>query len=193
MRFICFALFFIAISLYGFSQDIQIKAIAGLNLSQIDGDNMAGFNKPGLLIGGSAGIPLQDNFDVEMRLLFSMKGSRYTDTDPADFYYNLNYLDFPLLFKYHLDESFFEYAQNISLEAGLQFSYLVSAREGERRFGYINLYDDFEPRMYGFILGASYKYNKYNFRLNFQRSLQSLHKGISYIDRTISVSIAYDL
>ncbi|MEQ8517962.1 MAG: outer membrane beta-barrel protein [Cytophagales bacterium] len=176
-----------------FAQEIKVDAIAGFNASQLDGDRMAGFNKLGLLLGGSAGVNLKENFKVELRILYSQKGSRFTDKDPVDLNYRLNYLDFPMVFRYRLDQNFFELAENIELEAGLQFSYLLAAKEGDPLIGFIRLYDDFEPRIYGFILGCSYNYDRYTLRLNFQRSLVSTNKSFSYLDRTLSFSLAYSL
>lgn len=179
--------------LYLNAQGIKVDAIAGLNASQIDGDDMAGFNKPGLLLGGGAGIDLMEDFGVQFRILFSQKGSRFTENDPVDLNYRLNYLDFPLVFDYSLNEELFDYAERINLEAGLQFSYLMTAREGQRNVGYINLYDDFEPSVYGFLIGAAYKVDRIKLRINFQRSLVSVHKTISYIDRSVSFSLAYQI
>lgn len=175
------------------AQEIKVDAILGFNVSQIDGDDMAGFNKPGFLLGGGAGFDLAEDFGLQFRILFSQKGSRFTENDPIDLNYRLNYLDFPLMFEYNLDKELFEYAEHINLEAGFQFLYLLSAREGQNNIGFINLYDDFEPRIYGFLLGASYEMDKYKFRINFQRSLVSLHKSLTYFDRTLSFSIAYQL
>ncbi|QNL22178.1 outer membrane beta-barrel protein [Hyphobacterium sp. CCMP332] len=176
-----------------FAQEIKVDAIAGFNASQLDGDRMAGFNKLGLLLGGSAGVNLKENFKVELRILYSQKGSRFTDKDPVDLNFRLNYLDFPMVFRYRLDQKFFELAENIELEAGLQFSYLLEAKEGDPLIGFVRLYDAFEPRIYGFILGCSYNYDRYTFRLNFQRSLVSTNKSLSFLDRTLSFTLAYSL
>ncbi len=176
-----------------YAQEIKVDAIAGFNASQLDGDRMAGFNKLGLLLGGSTGLNLKENFQVEFRILYSQKGSRFTDKDPIDLNYRLNYLDFPLVFQYRLDKKLFELAENIELEAGLQFSYLLAAKEGDPLIGFVRLYDAFEPRIYGFILGCSYNYDRYTFRLNFQRSLVSTNKFLSFLDRTLSFTLAYRL
>ncbi len=193
MKNYLFLVSFICLFSFTYGQGLNVDAIVGFNASQLDGDQMAGFNKLGLLMGGAAGVDLRDDFAVQLRVLFSQKGSRFTEKDPVDFNYRLNYLDFPLIFNYRLNESLFESAENFGLEAGLQYSILLGAREGDPRIGYVRLYDDFEPSIYGFILGLSYVYHEYTFRLNFQRSLVSTFKPLSFLDRTLSFSIAYSL
>lgn len=168
-----------------FGQGIKVEAIAGFNASQIDGDQMAGFNKLGILVGGAAGVELRDNFNVQFRLLYSQKGSRNSENDPIFQVNRINYLDFPLVF-------IFEPKEHIFLEAGLQVSYLTSAKIDDG-FGFGQFRDQFEQTPYGFILGAAYEFERIKLRLNFQRSLSNLTKIPGYLDRTLSFSLVYAL
>ena len=168
------------------SQKIKNELVFGVNASQIDGDALAGFNKPGFLVGGSAGFPLRENFDLMFRILYSQKGSRHSDSDPFFLINRLNYLDFPLVFIY-------EPKENILLEGGMQVSFLTSARVDAGGFGFEQLREQFEPLPYSFIIGAGYEFEDWIVRLNYQRSLSYLTKIPGYLDRTLSFSVAYQL
>ncbi len=55
----------------------------GLNLSQLDGDDLSGFNKPGLNIGPFVNTVLSDRWQLGIELLYSELGSSKTLGDPA--------------------------------------------------------------------------------------------------------------
>lgn len=129
----------ILISSYGYGQRIKGALIAGMNISQVDGDEIYGFNKVGLNIGAAAILPLGNNFSFTVETLFSQKGAyqskqyeqEVTDTAGNVIYnlngqYNLklNYLEVPFLI---------HYTDRDIISAGVGFSYgrLVSVKEYE--------------------------------------------------------------
>jgi len=89
-------------------KDQQIKGviIAGMNMSQVDGDEVYGYYKFGANVGVGAIIPLKKNFSIGIETLFNQKGS-YKKFPPAGDstgipYYKLrlDYLDVPLMVYY---------------------------------------------------------------------------------------------
>ncbi len=88
------------------SQERSFKAggAAGLNTSQISGDNLRGFHQFGLAGGLFVARPLSDQVTLELQFLFSQKGSRKTPNPEKGDYklYNLrvNYIDLPLILGY---------------------------------------------------------------------------------------------
>lgn len=138
-RFSILLLFLVLVVSYGYSQRIKGALIAGINISQVDGDEIYGFNKVGLNIGAAAILPLGNNFSFTLETLYSQKGSyqskqyeeTVTDTAGNVLYtlngqYNLklNYLEVPFLF---------HYTDRDIISAGIGFSYgrLVSVKEYE--------------------------------------------------------------
>jgi hypothetical protein len=121
-------------------QRIKGEIIAGMNLSQVDGDEIYGFNKPGLNMGLGAIVPLGKNFSFSIETLFNQKGAyqgkQYKDqvidtaTGAVIAEYNgmyklkLDYLEVPFLF---------QYTDKDIITAGLGFSYgrLVKIKEYE--------------------------------------------------------------
>jgi len=108
--------FIFLFSVQSFSQRFLGAISAGMNLSQVDGDEKYGFNKVGLNIGPSVIFPFGKNkqWSVTMELLFSQEGSWQKSTYPAQNipvdsnykgYYDgyrlsLNYIQVPLIFHY---------------------------------------------------------------------------------------------
>ncbi len=58
-----------------YGQRIKGEIIAGMNLSQVDGDEIYGFDKAGLNMGLGAIVPLGKHFAFSIETLFNQKGS----------------------------------------------------------------------------------------------------------------------
>jgi hypothetical protein len=122
------------------AQRIKAEIIAGMNLSQVDGDEIYGFHKAGLNAGLGAMVPLGKNFSFSIETLYSQKGAyqgkKYEDqlidtaTGAVIAEYNgmyklkLDYLEVPFLF---------QYTDKDIITAGLGFSFgrLVNVKEYE--------------------------------------------------------------
>ena len=107
-------------------QSFKAAVLAGINSSQVSGDELSGFNKVGLFIGGSAILPVSEKSLVEMELLFIQKGSK-TPTPKngaANYFYkmSLNYLEVPLIYT-------FRPVKYVSVHAGPTFGVFVGSKE----------------------------------------------------------------
>ncbi len=115
-------------------QIIKGEALLGLNLTQVEGDEVHGFRKAGLNIGAGAMIPFKKNWDVSMEVTFNQKGARqkpqYNDSLSSgqvitgEYKLNLNYVEVPLLVHY-TDKEF------ITIGAGFSWGRLVGVKEWE--------------------------------------------------------------
>lgn len=74
-------------------------AILGMNLSQINGDAAAGYDKIGLNIGARAGAILAERWEMGFEILFSQQGSQseLLFGQTRAFYCHLNYIEIPVL------------------------------------------------------------------------------------------------
>lgn len=84
----------------GFSQRILGGISAGLNLSQVDGDDFYGFHKAGLNIGPMVALPFGPNkkWSVSMELLYSQKGSYHNGAyDSTTYRLVQDYVEIPVL------------------------------------------------------------------------------------------------
>ncbi len=90
------------------NKDRQIKGliILGTNLTQVDGDEVAGFNKLGWNAGVGAMLPLGKNFAFNLETLYNQKGAfrKYSiagDSTGLPYYkLRLDYLEVPAYFTY---------------------------------------------------------------------------------------------
>ncbi|KAA9340637.1 porin family protein [Adhaeribacter soli] len=108
-----------------YAQQIRNAIVIGASASQIDGDRQGGFDKAGLVFGGSSNFKINEKFSFQPEILFLQKGSK-SDTveygDPNAFYkWRLNYVSVPLLLNYKIQPKF-------TLQAGLAADYLLSAK-----------------------------------------------------------------
>jgi hypothetical protein len=112
------------------AQIIKGEAIAGFNLSKVEGDRvnngMIRFNKIGVNLGLGVLIPVWNNFDINMEVLFNQKGAYRRngpnpDSAQPNYQTSLNYAEVPLLIQY-TDRD------RITVGTGLSYSRLVGAK-----------------------------------------------------------------
>jgi len=118
------------------AQIIKGEAIVGLNLTQVDGDEVFGFHKFGANVGAGVMIPFgkKGKWDVSIEALFTQKGSsqkpRYNDSlsngevITGEYKLRLNYVEVPVLVMFTDKEL-------ISFGAGFSWGRLVGAKEWE--------------------------------------------------------------
>lgn len=108
------------------AQAFKAEIIGGFNLSQVDGDETAGFRKLGLNTGLGVVLPLDKNWSLSFETLYNQKGSRlgkqYLDSLDGSYLLRMNYAEVPFMVQY-TDRDF--------MTAGLGFSWgrLVSIQE----------------------------------------------------------------
>ncbi|MBG0780646.1 MAG: PorT family protein [Bacteroidales bacterium] len=124
-------IFILLFSTKGHSQIIKGQLIAGLNLTQVDGDEVYGFKKPGLQLGLGAMIPFGDKWDLSIETLYNEKGAKQkaqypiqADSTTGAYELFLNYLEVPVLVHF-TDKDF------ITIGAGFSWGRLITAREYE--------------------------------------------------------------
>ncbi|GAB4323441.1 MAG: hypothetical protein Kow00127_16140 [Bacteroidales bacterium] len=116
------------------AQQVRAGAILGMNLSQVDGDEIYGFTKPGINLGLTAVVPIGNNLFFSLETLFNQKGSRqgpqYKAVDSlgvettGEYNLTLNYVEVPALVFYN-DKNI------LSAGGGLSYGRLVGVSEYE--------------------------------------------------------------
>lgn len=145
------------------AQTFEGGLLLGLATSQVSGDNLAGFNKPGLLAGGFTATPLGKKFKMQFELKFIQKGSWAKNGQLNNYKLNLNYIDAPFLLKYPFKKFVFE--------TGLSLGALVSHRERS------NSGNSIDPRNFNRfelagIFGVDYKFSDHiTFNAKYNNSL----------------------
>jgi hypothetical protein len=113
------------------SPHIRGGLILGMNASQIDGDDYAGYHKVGFNAGFYGQLPLSKLFFFSTEILYAEKGGKSPVVHglPTAYSWTLQYAEIPILFHYQDKRAF-------NVGAGLSYSRLV----GEQ------LYADQEPQ-----------------------------------------------
>ena len=108
-----------------YSQNFQGGVLAGLNGSQVDGDNYSGYNKAGIVAGAYVLTNLSRTVFSGMEIKFAQKGSRNNpNPKTGDLLYimRLNYIDLPVYLGVHTSEK-------TSILGGVSAGYLMSGNE----------------------------------------------------------------
>ena len=152
------------------------SAVLGFNGSQIDGDNLAGYDKIGLTAGLKVEFPLSSAFDMGIEFLFSQRGSRsqliknqFAELSKID----LNYIELPLIVKWNdwwiEEEEYYKF----NIHGGVTNGYLASSNTDDSPApsnGSINNYD------IGLLVGLGFAFTKeWALTLRYTRSLNRLY------------------
>jgi opacity protein-like surface antigen len=127
MKRIFFSLLIISIPFLGTAQERTFKAglIGGFNAAQLDGDLLAGYNKFGLVAGGTVAVQIADRWRPSIEVLYTQKGSRSSADETLAYgaftRYSIDYVEIPILMNY-IDGGFM-------LNAGISYSRIVQLRE----------------------------------------------------------------
>lgn len=192
-------LFTAAIAVLGFTsanaQEVQFGVKAGVNLATITGDDIEdNSSKVGFHVGGVAEIKISEKFSVQPELIFSQQGTKSEFSESGEFGGNsfsyeeelkikANYLNLPVMAKFYV-------AEGLSLEAGPQVGFLLSA-DAESEFTDTETFDgvtttesgsfeqdvkdEFKSVDFGVGFGAGYKLDSgLNFGLRYNLGLSSI-------------------
>lgn len=155
--------------------------ILGLSTSQVGGDNLAGFNKAGLLAGAFANTPISELLSFQMEITYLQKGSNNPNINNSEHPNYLkedissSYIEVPLLLQYHQ-------SNKMKIEGGVQLAYLINGYYNDLN-GEIPIYsvDPFIEYDFGLLLGIDYKYSE-NISLNTRLSSSILPIGAEDYD-----------
>jgi len=135
-----------------YCQTFRAGVILGVNASQVDGDDYAGFDKLGPNLGLGVNFDISDRWEAGMELLWSQRGSRadvFTGTDQKIV---LNYIEIPLCIAYKdwLIDDYYK----VRFEAGLSYGRLINQKV--TIVGFTTELDDINENNFSYILGAKF-------------------------------------
>ncbi len=162
-----------------FSQKFGGNLIMGFNASQIDGDQLAGYNKVGFCAGIGTNYELKEPWQINVDFLFSQRGSQsklFPDEYEPIRKLTLNYIELPVYVSYKdwkiKDEGYYK-AEGF---AGVSLGRLISVKNslGEKDINQ----DNFLKNDLSYLIGAKFNFNK-NWGVSFRytRSFTRLYKS----------------
>jgi hypothetical protein len=76
MKINCLTIIFLLVNCVASAQNFKSAMVAGLNASEVHGDEMRGLNKTGIFAGFQVAYPFSERFEMSMGMVYSRKGSR---------------------------------------------------------------------------------------------------------------------
>lgn len=120
-----FACMSLLLRVYAQEQRFFVGAKAGVSTSQVSGDELAGYDKAGLVGGLQCAMKFSKKWTLQFEMIFVQKGSKYRARpdlgDPNYYRLQLNYMEVPVLFQYHY--------KKFTFEAGPAYGYLINYKE----------------------------------------------------------------
>lgn len=173
-------------SVFTFAQSFQSQLVIGINASQIDGDALGGYNKPGFLLGAMVAYPLSDIASVQSGLLYSQKGSRHGENDPFFFIWRLNYLEIPWLVRLHA-------FNKIYFSGGITANYFISSKT-DTGSGFMSSRSGFKSFDFCYLAGVAYQpFDRTAFQIRVVNGLTSANRLEYYRNRSLSFSVLFNL
>jgi hypothetical protein len=122
--------FLVLLSETAFAQRILGGLSVGMNLTQVDGDELYGFHKFGLNVGPMVSIPFgkKSNWSISMELLYSQKGAYHgSSVDTLNYKLVQDYAEIPVLI---------HFTDKKIISGGVGFSYgqLINFKETHSLF-----------------------------------------------------------
>lgn len=159
------------------------SAVFGLNLTQIDGDNLAGFSKLGLTGGFKLAYALKDNVDMNLEMIYSQQGSSsgFGFGSNKDNFVDLKYIEFPVYVNikdWFIEEDGYH---KVKAHAGLSYGFLFDVNSSNGVLD--NDIDNYKRHSIKYLLGVDYSFNsKIGFSIRYTRAFNTLYKvkAISY-------------
>ncbi|MEM6842597.1 MAG: outer membrane beta-barrel protein [Bacteroidota bacterium] len=166
------------------AQSFQAYAELGINASQIDGDDLFGYNQPGLRLGAHIAYPLDSGWLVRGGMVYSGKGSRHGERDPIFQILRVNYLELPLVAQYALLEQ-------VSLSAGFTANYLIQAKV-DGGGGFVSIRDQFRDFEICYTAGVMYQpFDNAAFSVSIINGLFSASSVDFFRNRSLAFSLFY--
>ncbi len=163
-RGLCFVLLFGFYSNFCVAQrGFDLYLTAGMNASQMQGDQLAGFHKPGLHAGLKTGFSLENKWELNLELLYNQKGSRPSLAQSApntSQVTQLDYFEIPVYATYndwYIPEGDY---YKVGIHMGLAYAYLFRVKTTSALFGSQENFKEYDVNAFaGFFFAFSPKWS----------------------------------
>lgn len=176
--------FFLAAAPLSAQQRFGAGIVAGINASQIQGDDSAGYNRLGVRAGVRGIVRLTDRAEFGLDLLYSQRGSTtelFPNNNFLRFVIHLDYIEVPVWFSYkdwlHPDGYY-----RLQAFAGLSYGRLFNTRV-EELVVIEDEQDNFAKNDLSVSLGASFRTGKrFSIGAHWTRSITPLYNNRKHLN-----------
>ena len=135
-----------------YSQEFNAGLSFGVSTNQVSGDNLAGFNKAGLILGGFVNREINPVIKAQLEMIFIQKGSANPKLENGIAEIHLDYIEAPVIL-------IFKNSEKLNLEIGLHISALVKGYYQDI-YGIMENQIKFDRFEFGSLCGVSYTLSK---------------------------------
>ena len=150
VQYFLLALFCLLMSIDMSGQIFSAKAIVGVNISQVDGDKLSGYNKLGLNIGLGAEAKLSDRWSLSTEFLFSEQGANAVPNKDVRSLYDkisLKFVEVPFMINYS--------DWKIKISTGFSFNRLTNYEVVDFAGANITDLETYNTNIFAGVLGAT--------------------------------------
>ncbi len=134
------------------AQEFNAGILSGLSTTQVSGDNLAGYNKAGLIIGGFVNRDISQSLALQIEMMYIQKGSSNQKVENLIAEINLEYIEIPLIIVLKSSEK-------INFDFGIHISALIDGYYKDI-YGILENQIEFNDYEFGAIGGIAYKLNE---------------------------------
>lgn len=185
-------IFFTLSMLHLQAQTFKAGIIAGFTASQINGDNDAGFNKPGFEAGLKSLVSISEKADLSLEILYSQRGSKESVVPgQVQNIYRIDYVAIPVIYSYKdwLAEDY----SRLHFHGGLSYGRLINAEldNDDDNTDFVNAWRENDLSI---LVGATYFVNKhFGLTFRYNRSLFLLFESDSSVPNGGDSLLAFNL
>ena len=187
----CLLLFMVSLGTSSLhAQRFNASVVAGMNLSQLDGDDLVGFSKVGVNAGVKVNTVLTERWQLSLEMLYAQQGSARNNNDRLSAAVDkiaLNFVEVPLMI------NFLEWKFHVS--AGISYARLINYTVTDNTGEDVTDLQSYNPNIYSMIFGATYFFNDHlGLNISWSKYLNDLQaeEGANrLIGRTIAFRMVY--
>ncbi len=183
---VLFVFLFLHFTVLSQPEKVRAKIITGLVGAQIDGDRLAGYNKPGLIAGMAMELPLSKKFALQPEIMYAQKGARSGSNGAYYAIVRLSYLDLVGIANWYVTSRFV-------LQTGFGYGVLFRAK-ADYGGGFTDVGSYFNTSDKYWALGTEFRFTpKTSVNLRYGYSLVTIRPGAYWYNNTLSFTLRFTL
>ena len=174
----------------GAQNRFKASGILGLNLSQIDGDLLTGFDQPGLHAGMHVSAILSDRWELGVELLYNQQGSQrnvYSNSLSIYESIRLNMVEAPVLILFN--------EWKFQLGAGFSYARIINSKVIDISGADITDQQGFSDALINVLFSGTFNFSeRWGLNVRWSRSLNNLRQNKAdglFISRTLGIRGIY--
>ena len=167
-------------------ETIKPKLILGILGAQIDGDQLGGFDKPGMIAGLGMEMKIAKKFSLQPEIAYNQKGVRSNSKSSYYTVIRLSYINLNGTLNFYLKD-------NIALQGGLYYGVLFRAKS-DGGGGFIDAANVYKKADLGYLVGIDYRFTpKTSVNIRLEYSLGSINEFVRQYNNALLFTLRFML